>query len=151
LADGDSVTVLAFDTRVVDVVPPTEVTSSSRGSIESAIRGIQLGGDTCISCGIERAMTLLDNNDGRVARMIVLSDGDANNGVRDVPGFRSMAQRSMQRGISITTIGVDVDFNEKIMTAFAEDSNGRHYFVENAEGLAKVFETEADALNQAVA
>jgi Ca-activated chloride channel family protein len=83
--------------------------------------------------------------------MILLSDGDANHGVRDVPGFRGIAQRAQARGVSITTIGVDVDFNEKIMTAIAQDSNGRHYFVEDAAGLARVFEDEARTLTRTVA
>jgi Ca-activated chloride channel family protein len=117
----------------------------------SDIRGITLGGDTCISCGIEEGLALLDQTPGKVSRMIVLSDGDANNGVRDVPGFRSIAQRAHERGVSITTIGVDVDFNEKILSALAQESNGRHYFVENDAGLARIFEEEAESLKSTVA
>src|SRR5262249_17814855 len=79
------------------------------------------------------------------------SNGDANHGIRDVPGFRSMAQRAQDRGTSITTIGVDVDYNEKIMSAIAQESNGRHYFVENDSGLPRVFESEAEALTRTVA
>src|SRR5262245_43715324 len=138
LSDGDVVSVVTFDTQVQDVVTPTTIGPGARERISASIRGIQLGGDTCISCGIEEGMQLLDQTPGKVNRMIVLSDGDANHGVRDVPGFRAIAQRAGSRGIPMTTIGVDVDFNEKIMAAIAQESNGHHFFVANDSDLARV-------------
>lgn len=151
LQDGDVVSVVAFDTRTTVVVPPTTIDSGSRSRVLADIRGISLGGDTCISCGIEDGLGLLDRTEGRVSRMLVLSDGDANNGVRDVPGFRAIAQRALDRGVNISTIGVDVDFNEKILSAIAQESNGRHYFVENDAGLTRIFEEEAESLKSTVA
>lgn len=152
LHDGDMVSVVAFDTRTQIVAPAVTIGPSTRSSVISAIQGIQLGGDTCISCGIESGMDEINRStEGRVSRMLVLSDGDANHGLKDVPGFRSLAQRAQTRGISISTIGVDVDYNEKILSAIAVESNGRHYFVENDAGLARVFESEAESLVQAVA
>src|SRR5260221_12256254 len=96
-------------------------------------------------------MTLLAQTTGKVNRMIVLSDGDANHGVRDLPGFRSMAQRARDKSVTITTIGVDVEYNEKVLAAIAQESNGHHYFVENDEALARVFEQEAEGLSSTVA
>jgi Ca-activated chloride channel family protein len=151
LHDGDVVSVVTFDTQVQVVVPPTSIGAGSRERVSASIRGINLGGDTCISCGIEEGMSLLDQTRDKVNRMIVLSDGDANHGVRDVPGFRSIAQRALARAIPVTTIGVDVDYNEKIMAAIAQDSNGHHYFVENDAALARVFEAEAEGLTSTLA
>ncbi|HVY44387.1 MAG TPA: VWA domain-containing protein, partial [Minicystis sp.] len=151
LHDGDVVSVVTFDTQVQVVVPPTAVASASRGAIADAIRRITLGGDTCISCGVEQAMALLAQTPGKVSRMIVLSDGDANHGVRDLPGFRAMAQRARDKSVTITTIGVDVEYNEKVLSAIAQESNGHHYFVENAAALSRVFEQEADDLTTTVA
>ncbi|XXX71688.1 VWA domain-containing protein [Sorangium sp. So ce134] len=149
--DGDVVSVVTFDTRTAVVVPPTTVGPDTRGRILASVRGISLGGDTCISCGIEEGLSLLGQAGGGVSRMLVLSDGDANHGVRDLPGFRAIAQRARDRGVSITTIGVDVDYNEKILSAIALDSNGRHYFVENDAALARIFEAEAEQLTASVA
>ena len=151
LQDGDVVSVVAFDTRTTVIVPPTTIGPGTRSRVLADIRGITLGGDTCISCGLEDGLALLDRTEGRVNRMLLLSDGDANNGVRDVPGFRSIAQRAHERGVSITTIGVDVDFNEKILAALAQESNGRHYFAESDAGLTRIFEEEAEALKSTVA
>jgi Ca-activated chloride channel homolog len=153
MRDGDSITVVSFDTSAQVVVPPTRVTSN-RSSIESAIRSIRLGGDTCISCGLSEGMQqlqLTSLSGDRVNRMILLSDGATNAGVRDVPGLRAMANRMHGRGVTISTIGVDVDFDEKIMAAIANEANGRHYFVANASGLSAVFSQEFDDLLASVA
>jgi Ca-activated chloride channel family protein len=151
MRDGDMVTVVTFDTRSRTVVPPTVIDPSSRSRIASDVQRIELGGDTCVSCGVETALGELTSSKDRVARMLVLSDGDTNSGIRDVAGFKNLAKRAADRGVSITTIGVDVDYNESIMAAIADGSNGRHYFVDNDAGLAKIFEDEAQFLSRTVA
>jgi len=154
MRDGDSVTVVSFDTSADVVVPPTRVTASNKRSMEAAVRAIRLGGDTCISCGMQAAMRELDATPltgDRVNRMIILSDGATNAGVRDVPGLRAMAGRMHGKGVTISTIGVDVDFDEKVMAALAQEGNGRHYFVANAQNLQSVFSQEFDELLASVA
>ncbi|MBS2016948.1 MAG: VWA domain-containing protein [Deltaproteobacteria bacterium] len=154
LRDGDSVTVVAFDTVAKVVVPPTRVSAASRGQMENAVRSIRLGGDTCISCGMQEAMQQLAQTSltgDRVNRMILLSDGATNAGIKDMPGLRAMANRMSGKGVSISTIGVDVDFDEKVMAALANEGNGRHYFVANASGLPAVFSQEFDDLLASVA
>jgi Ca-activated chloride channel family protein len=154
LRDGDSVTVVSFDTEAQVVVPPTRASSSTRPSIEAAIQSIRLGGDTCISCGLELGMTelsLANLGGDRVTRMLLLSDGATNHGIKDIGGLRAMAGRMRDRGCSISTIGVDVEFDEKVMAAIAVESNGRHYFVANPSGLPAIFAQEFDNLLSTVA
>ncbi len=156
MRDGDTITVVSFDTAANVVVPPTSLGSSNRASVESAIRGIRIGGDTCISCGLETAAAQLRSApiaaaSERVTRIILLSDGATNHGVVDLPGLRGIAGRMRDRGCSISTIGVDVDFDEKVMAALATESNGRHYFVASAAGLPAIFAQEFDSLAASVA
>jgi Ca-activated chloride channel homolog len=154
MRDGDSVSVVSFDTDSTVVVPPTLTTSATRASIQAAIRTIRLGGDTCISCGLDEGMRQLDRSalgSERVNRMILLSDGATNHGIRDMGGLRAMAGRMRDKGTAISTIGVDVDFDEKVMTAIAAESNGLHHFVANASGLPAVFSQEFDTLLASVA
>jgi Ca-activated chloride channel family protein len=154
MRDGDSVAVVAFDQTAQVVVPPTRVGASSRPQIEAAIRSIRLGGDTCISCGLEegmRQLQLTSLGGDRVNRMILLSDGAANQGIKDVTGIRAMAGRMSGRGVTISTIGVDVDFDEKLMAAIATEANGRHHFVANASALPAVFAQEFDDVLASVA
>lgn len=154
MRDGDTVTVVTFDTEAQVIVPPTEVTVASRGHIQASIRAIRLGGDTCISCGLEEAMFQLRRAPAgmnQVARVVLLSDGATNHGVRDIPGLRALAGRLRDQGATLTTIGVDVDFDEKVMAALAQEANGRHYFVRDPSGLPSIFAQEFDALVATVA
>jgi Ca-activated chloride channel family protein len=154
MRDGDSISVVSFDTSAQVVVPPTRVNAGNRSSIEASIRSIRLGGDTCISCGLEEGMrqiNLATLGSDRLNRMILLSDGATNNGIRDMPGMRGLANRMRNQGVTISTIGVDVDFDEKMMAAIANEANGRHYFVANSAGLPAVFGQEFDDVLASVA
>ncbi|HHH11608.1 MAG TPA: VWA domain-containing protein, partial [Sorangium sp.] len=86
-----------------------------------------------------------------VKRVLLLSDGQATVGVRDSAAFGRLAERARDMGCAITAIGVDVDYNERIMSTIARRSNGRHYFVENPAELARVFDRERQSLVRTVA
>jgi Ca-activated chloride channel homolog len=156
LQDGDSVTVITFDHETQTVVRPTTIGASSRQSVRQAIQGITLGGNTCISCGLEQALVELGiggsrPTDAGVSTILLLSDGDANHGVRDVTGFRALGARAREKGVSITSIGVDLEYNEKLLSAVSRESNGRHHFVRSDADLARVFEEETSRLTSSVA
>jgi Ca-activated chloride channel family protein len=151
LRDGDVVSVVSYNTRSETLVRDTTISASSREQVIDAIAGISAGGDTCISCGIDAGMRALEARQGMVNRMLLLSDGQATAGVRDVEGFRRIATRARTMGCSISSVGVDVDYNERIMAAVAQGSNGRHYFVENAAGLPSIFDQELQSLVRTVA
>ena len=154
MRDEDSVTVVSFDTQAKVVVAPTRTTAEAKPAILAAIRNIRLGGDTCISCGLDEAMHQLEQTSvspDQVNRMILLSDGEPTDGVKDVPGFRTLAAGMRDRGFPITTIGVDVHYEEKVMEAIALESNGHHYFVANPSGLPAIFQQEFELLEDSVA
>ena len=151
LRDGDVVSVLAFDTKSTVVVAPTVIGPGVRERAAADIRRIALGGDTCMSCGMEDALFELERTTGKVNRMILLSDGRPTAGLRDEPAFRALARRARDRGVTVTTIGVDLGYDERILSAIAQDANGQHYFVEDDQTLTKVLETEASALAATVA
>ena len=65
--------------------------------------------------------------------------------------LRGIAAQARQRGVAISSIGVDVDYNERVMLALARESNGRHHFVERATDLARVFDEELRSLVQTIA
>ncbi|MBX3226518.1 MAG: VWA domain-containing protein [Labilithrix sp.] len=145
LKDGDTVLVVSFDTQAEVVLEPTTISAETRPDIRAAIEGIRLGGDTCISCGLEAAKRALDRapiGGDRVRRMLLLSDGATNHGIKDVAGLRGLASLIREQSCAVTTIGVDLDYDEKVMSAIASEANGNHYFVANPETLSSVFTQE---------
>ncbi len=151
LRDGDIVSLVAYDTSAQVLLSPTVIDATSRARILDRLSLPRAGNDTCISCGIDAGMRLLGQRPGMVSRILLLSDGLATAGIRDLPGFKRQAEDCRRMGASITTIGVDVDYDEKLMSALARDSNGGHYFVARADGLPEIFDKEMSSLTRTVA
>lgn len=151
LADGDFVSVIDYAGSARVLVPTTELDAGTRPEVMAQIRGLSAGGDTCISCALETSLQVLGQGRAAVERVLLLSDGEATTGVRDVAGMRRLAETVRATGATVTTIGVDVDYNEHVMTAIAEAANGRHYFVADPSGLPRIFDRELSGLERSVA
>src|SRR5256885_4961042 len=123
LRDGDVVSVISFDTQVAVVVPPMRIDATSRKDAIAKIGTIRVGGDTCISCGIDSAMQQLQQHTGMVDRILLLSDGEPTAGVKDLPGFRRIAENCRRMNAPVTTIGVDVQYDERVMSELPRSSN----------------------------
>ena len=54
-------------------------------------------------------------------------------------------------GISVTTIGLGLGYNEDLMVRLAQKSDGNHAFVENSRDLARIFEYEFSDILSVVA
>src|SRR5690606_9645312 len=87
LRDGDVVSVIAYDTQPETLLPATTLDSFSRSRALASLANITPRGDTCISCGLDAAMSALNARTGMVNRILLLSDGEATAGVRDLSGF----------------------------------------------------------------
>ena len=151
LRAGDTVSVLAYDTRVEVIVPTTVVDQRSRATIVRGLRGLRARGNTCISCAVEAGMRMLRQRPEAVSRLLLLSDGEATRGVKDLAGFNTIAERCRAMNISITSIGVDLDYNEQILAALDRRSNGRHYFAESSVRLSSIFDQEMQSLTKTIA
>ncbi len=151
LRDGDVVSVISFNTTTEVVAKPTTIDFAARARLVSQLAAIHAGGDTCISCGIDTAMHLLAERDNMVNRILLLSDGIPTAGVRDVEGFQRIAENCRTMSTSVTTIGVDVEYDEKVMSALARSSNGHHFFVADPTGLPTIFDQEMRSLTRTVA
>jgi Ca-activated chloride channel family protein len=151
LRDGDVVSVMVYNTNVETLVQPTVIDAASRERALKAIGHPAAMGDTCISCALLEAQNLLRGRESMVGRVLLLSDGVATAGVRDQAGFERIAEDTRALGASISTIGVGVDYDERVMASLARASNGDHFFVASPTDLASIFDKEMDSLQKTVA
>ncbi len=77
-----------------------------------------------------------------VNRVLLLSDGLANRGVTDPGELSRIAAHERQHGVSLTTVGVGLEYNENLMLALSERGGGNYYFLESARDLASVLRNE---------
>ncbi|MDO6563414.1 VWA domain-containing protein [Amphritea sp. 1_MG-2023] len=142
LDERDIVSVVSYDSRVQVVVPATQVRHQQR--IYQAIRHIQANGNTALFAGVSKGANELRKflSRNKVNRVVLLSDGLANIGPQSASELGELGASLAKEGISVTTIGLGLGYNEDLMTRLAGFSDGNHAFVENAEDLASVFQYE---------
>lgn len=142
LGADDIIAVVTYDDEARVIVPATR--ASDRGDISEAIRRIEVGGSTAlfagVSLGARETLKFLDRR--RVNRIILLSDGQANVGPQSPDELGELGASLIKDGISVTTFGLGLGYNEDLMSRLARRSDGNHAFIENANDLARVFDAE---------
>ena len=142
LNSNDIISVVTYDSNVHVLVPATKV--SGKEMIFSRIRAFRADGSTALYGGVSKGAheikKFLANN--HVNRLILLSDGLANVGPQTPTELGQLGVSLIKDGISVTTIGLGLGYNEDLMTQLAYKSDGSHYFAENADDLSAVFDSE---------
>lgn len=125
---NDVLSLVAFDDEVRTVIAPTKVTH--KDLIKQRIESIVVGGTTNLSGGmIEGAQHVRKGKvDGTVNRVILLSDGHANEGITDREKLLAIAKEYRSSGVGITTMGVGDGFDEELMEGIAEQGGGNFYW-----------------------
>jgi Ca-activated chloride channel family protein len=151
MSQGDQLSLVAFDDEVLTVFAPQDVTH--KDVMKQKIETIQSGGYTNLSGGLLQGIQYVvqGKKDGSVNRVILLSDGHANEGITDRNKLQSIAKEFHSLGMGITTMGVGDGFDEELMEGIADHGGGNFYFIEKAEGIPEIFSKELDGLLSVVA
>jgi len=115
-----------------------------RRRLAASVNRIYADGGTNLGGGLDLGLSILHRTPGRERqrKVILISDGLANQGITDPTALATMASSAAEHGWSVTTIGVGHDFNELLMTSIADHGAGRYYFLEEPGVMAHVFEQE---------
>ncbi|MCH7908497.1 MAG: VWA domain-containing protein [Candidatus Hydrogenedentes bacterium] len=142
LQPDDIVSIVAYDDTVKVLVPATKV--ADRDYIFAGIERIQAGGNTALFAGVSKGAAEVRkfHSRNRVNRVILLSDGLANVGPSSPGDLAELGTSLIREGISVTTIGLGLDYNEDLMTKLAQKSDGNHMFAEKASDLEWIFARE---------
>ena len=146
LRPSDCVSVVQFDNRVQCLWPAVPLGDGD--AVRGAISRIQAGGSTNLHGGwLEGATSLANTTGSGLKRVILLSDGCANDGVTDAYEIASQCAALSARGVTTSTYGLGNRFNEELMVAMARAGGGNHYYGDTADDLIEPFQQELDLLN----
>ena len=153
LDDGDAFAFVTFAWEAQTVLPMVRATPDNKLRAKHAIEAVFDDGGTCISCGLELGATeaLHSPIAGGLRRLVLLSDGETLGGIKDPAELAQLAADYAARGISTSTVGVGLDFDEALMRRLAEVGHGNYYFVEDTTNLAAMFSRELGGLAATVA
>jgi len=146
LDERDIQSLVIFDYEV-DVLSPPQVLSN-KDIAKQAISRIEARGSTNLSGGLIKGSKLVNKHldEGRVNRIITLTDGQANQGIVNSQGLIELASSFSQKGMALSCIGVGDDFNEDLLTAMAEAGKGNFYYIENSDQIPAIFQEELQGL-----
>ena len=142
LGANDIVSVVVYDSGVNVIVPATK--ASDKEDIFQAIRNIEAGGSTALYDGVRKGAAQLRKfiRHERGNRLVLLSDGLANVGPDSPQELGKLGKQLIKEGISVTTIGLGLSYNEDLMMRLAYNSDGNHYFAKRASDLEEIFDDE---------
>ena len=143
LDPADRFGLVCFDDAVDVTVPAGPVTDKAQ--LKARIATVVPGGSTNLSGGLLRGLQEARRvtQPGSVPTVLLLSDGMANDGIRDPDELAAVAAGS---SATISTIGIGLGYDETLLAAIARGARGNHTFAEAADEAAAVVAGEVAGL-----
>jgi Ca-activated chloride channel family protein len=153
LGDGDRLAFVSYGSDVTVDLSSRVMTSSNRQAALRAIDSVLEGGGTNLSGGFQRGFDEIGRwkNAEAVNRLILMSDGHANIGITSSNALVNLSENALETGVSVTTMGMGLDYNEDLMTAMANKGAGNYYFIDQPSTIVAAFDKELQGLKSVVA
>jgi Ca-activated chloride channel family protein len=152
LDEHDYISIVTYEDGVQVVSSSAKV--KNKTALKNAIEKISTDGSTNLSGGLEEGYKQVKSTyqKGFVNRVLLLSDGRANKGITNMTELNKIAEiQNQQEGITLSTFGVGLGYNENLMQGLADNGSGNYYFIETPEDVAKIFNKELNGLLSTVA
>ncbi|NRD44416.1 von Willebrand factor type A domain-containing protein [Corallococcus exiguus] len=152
LDERDQVSIVVYGTTAHQVLAPTNATQ--RAVILSAIDNVQSEGSTNAQAGMELGYTLAASHmlKGGINRVILCSDGVANNGVTEADGIWALVKEKAAAGITLSTVGFGMgNYNDVLMERLAQVGEGNYSYVDKLEEARRIFVQNLTGTLQVVA
>ena len=133
---GDKVGVIAFDSEARWVAEPQEVTANAE-SISDAVARIQADGGTSILPALRMAYEAIAAENTKQKHILLLTDGQA-----EQSGYDGLLQEMRAKGVTLSTVAVGEDADQKLLERLAADGGGRYYYTDVFSGLPEIFAKE---------
>jgi Ca-activated chloride channel homolog len=138
MADDDEIALVSYS-DAAELLQPLARVSAVRSQLGARVRRLSAGGGTNIPSGLLSGMRALDEaSNGRVRRVVLVSDGL--DGTRDEA--ERLARSSFAYGITVSSLGVGLDFDESYMSSVARTGHGNFGFVNDGASLASFLTRE---------
>jgi Ca-activated chloride channel family protein len=140
----DKIAIVAFADSARVIVQPDQI--HDKAAVRRAIDDIDLleiGGGTQMALGMRAAIDEVNKNlsSNRLNRVLVLTDGQT----YEETACIDLASQNRDR-MSFSSMGVGVEFNEKLLMRIAQDSHGKYHFIGDAAEIPGIFEDELEGL-----
>ena len=152
LGPGDRFAIVEFSNGARVLVSSTEATPGAKESALAMIASLRAEGGTNLSAAFDAAAPQLSEGraHGRVDKVFVASDGQANQGISARPALLRLALQDFGAA-TVSTFGIGEDYDEQFMTQLAVQAGGRARYVSTGADLPQAFALEFSRAAKAVA
>jgi Ca-activated chloride channel family protein len=144
MVDGDMLAIVTYGSDVTVDLPFVNVDAGAKARALGIVRRIEEGGGTNIDGGLLAAKSQLAsaNVAGKVARVLLVSDGRPTEGDRRTATLTGHTASLRQSGVTTSTIGLGLDYNEDLMEQMAVNGGGRYHYLKNGAQMVQVLDAE---------
>lgn len=148
LSDDDKVSVTIFDDQVETLIP--NMTMNDREGTKAKVSKITARGGTQISDGLKAgiAEAKKGHSPERVSRILLLTDGHTWD---DEAACRKLSEEAAAGNITITTIGIGDEWNERLLLDIAEKAHGDSHWIKNPIEILDIFRQEVEGVQSVAA
>lgn len=148
LTEGDRLTLVSFASDVQVHLDAVTVTKENAIRIRTAVSRLETRGMTNLSggwfAGVECAARVAEEDARMTPRIILLSDGHANEGISDPTELREHAGELRLRGVLTSALGIGDGYDEQLLRGIAENGGGRLHDAELTSEISSVLLGELD-------
>jgi Ca-activated chloride channel family protein len=148
----DSVSIVVYGDRAHAVLANTRATEKDR--ILEAIGNLHPEGSTNVEAGLDLAYSLAMTGfvPGGINRVILCSDGVANNGVTNAGGLWEKVKGRASEGVTLSAIGFGMgNYNDVLMERLGDTGDGHYAYVDKLDAARRVFVENLTGTLQVVA
>jgi Ca-activated chloride channel family protein len=148
LVPGDRIGLVAFDSQVTVPVPVVEATEARKADLRRAIRRLRAGSSTNLSGGLLEGLRRAQaaSGAGVRARVVLLTDGMANEGVATTRETLVPLVREHAGGVAVSAFGYGDDCDQVLLGEMAEAGGGGYAYVRNDDVVLGAFARELGGL-----
>ncbi len=150
LTEADTVSLVTYAGSTRVVLEPT----NDRAKIMAALEDLVSAGSTGMASGIDLAyqQAMAGVRPGHIARVIVLSDGDANVGPHTHDDLLKIIAGRAKEGVTLSTIGFGMgNYKDELMEQLADKGNGNNFYIDSLDAAKRVFQEQLTANLEVVA
>ena len=137
----DTLSLVTFASTATVQRPSQPVTDAAH--VGRLVDGIQPEGGTNLHAGLAAGLDQLGHADlDGVKRVVLLSDGKVTMGVSDPATLVREAGSRVLSGVSVSALGLGVDYDEDLLSAMSDAGGGSYRFVDRPGQLASLFAEE---------
>lgn len=140
LSDRDLVGIISYSSRA-RVMISMQPAGMVRERAKRQLRNLYAGGGTNISAGLNQAIQMLAGVQ-QAKRVLLISDGRPTEGSRSTQVLANIAANGRQQGLSFSSIGVGVDYDEDVMERIALRGGGNFYHLAQTYALNNILRQE---------